>query len=61
MFRGIGVKHRGNVVFRMAGGEQHARHGKDVIDPLFPKPVEPCLDDRRREFKIAIFDWPVRE
>ena len=30
----IGVEHGGNVVLGMAGGEQHAGDGEDLVDAL---------------------------
>lgn len=56
VLRLVGVEHRGNVVLGVAGGKQHARHGKDTRDPLFAQAVEAGRNHRIAEFEIAIFD-----
>ena len=56
----IGVEHGGDVVLGVAGGEQHAGDGEDVVDALRDQPVEPVADDRPGEFEIAVLDRPVR-
>ena len=36
----VGLEHRWNIVLGVAGGEQHAGHGEDVVDPLLAQPIE---------------------
>ena len=59
MLGGIGVQDRRDIILRMTGGKQHARHGKNVIDALLAKLVEPGLDHRGGEFEISILNRPV--
>ena len=60
-FSGVGVEHRGDVVFGVAGGEQHAGHRQHPLHPLLPQALEPIAQDRPREFQVAVFHRQLRQ
>ena len=57
----IGVQDGRDVIFRMARGKQHARHGQHAGHALLLQLIQTSADDRCREFQKAIFDRQMRK
>ena len=57
----VGAEHRGDVVLRVPGGEEHARHGEHLVVPALAQAVEAVADDRGRELQEAALDLVLRQ
>ena len=57
----IGIQYRGNVVFGMAGGEQHARDGKDTLVAACAQRIQPGTNNRRGKFQKAVINIVIRQ
>ena len=60
-FGGKGVEHRRDVVFGMAGGEQHRRHRQHVFDPLLLQALETVAQDRPGKLEVAVLHRQGRQ
>jgi len=58
---GVGVQHRGDIVFGVSGSKQHAGHGIDAFHTARDQFVEAVADDRGRELQKAMLDFLVCE
>ena len=61
MLSRIGIQHRRNIVFGVAGGEQHAGHRQNTLDAARRQFIKPLADDRLGEFEKAVFDLALGE
>ena len=52
---GIGVEHRGDVVFGVARGKQHRRHGQHMAHAPAAEGLQAIPQDRFGEFEVAVF------
>ena len=53
-FGAVGLQNRRNVVFGMAGCEQHRRHRKHVLNPLGSQAIEAIAKNRSGKFQVSV-------
>ena len=53
-FGRIGIENGGDVVFGVAGGEQHGGHGQHPLHPLGAQVLKPLAQDRPGKFQVAV-------
>jgi hypothetical protein len=59
--RRVVVEHGGNIVFGVAGGKQHARHGENVIGAAGAQIVKPLADGGPGEFEKPVHHLAIRQ
>ena len=55
------IQHRGDIVFRVAGGEQHSRNRKNAFGTAVPQRIEPGRQHRVAKFQIPMLHRILRE